>query len=290
MFRTLVRWIKAHDVLTFFVLTFLITFGTWIPLVLTLPQRDMQYMTGGGRLLMLIGLWGPALSAILTAGITQGKVGLKDLFRRLLLWRVPGRWFLVVILGYPVLILLTGLLFSQFTNEPIRFNWSSWSMILALPSFSLLLQGYFANEELGWRGFALPRMLGRWNALSSSIVLGVIWGFWHMPYFWGIKGISQPFPFHIFLVYIVSISILMTWVFNHTKGSVLIAMIFHILINFIPNYVIALLSLTNIRGFYNAITLVYVAAAILVVTLSGYRTFTGDRESQVPVQPVTSET
>ena len=144
-------------------------------------------------------------------------------------------------------------------------------MILSLPFSSLLLQVYYANEEIGWRGFALPRMLGRWNALFSSILLGLLWGAWHMPYLWGIKGASLPWPFTTFLLFIVSISILMTWVFNHTRGSTLMAMLFHVWVNYMPGYVIGFLSIKDTSGFNALMPWLYAAAALLIVAVYGYR-------------------
>jgi membrane protease YdiL (CAAX protease family) len=278
------RWMKAHDLLAFFVLTFLITFAAWIPMALTLPQKDIQYMSGGGYLLMLLGLWGPALAAILTTAVTRGKRGLKELLGRLLMWRVSIKWFLVAALGFPAFIFLAALVYAFVTHQPVRLNWSSLSMILALPFSSLLFQGYYANEEIGWRGFALPRMLGRWNALFSSILLGILWGAWHIPYLWGIKGVSLPWPFSTFLLFIVSISILMTWIFYHTRGSLLIALLFHIWVNNIPGYVTAFLSIKNTNGFNALLPWLYAAAALLVVAMYGYRTLTRRGEATQPLE------
>lgn len=284
MFISFARWMKAHDLAAFFVLTFLISFSAWIPMVLTLPQKDMQYMSGGGYLLMLIGLWGPALAAILTTAITRGKAGLKELLGRLLIWRVPARWFLVAAFGFPAFIFLATLVYAFVTREPVRLDWSSLSMILTLPFSSLLFQGYYANEEIGWRGFALPRMLGRWNALFSSILLGLLWGTWHMPYFWGIKGVSLSWSFQTFLLFIVSISILMTWVFNHTRGSVLTAMLLHIGVNHSPGFAIAFFSIRNTSGLNTLMPWLYAAAALLVLAGYGYRTLTGRGEADQPLE------
>ena len=83
------------------------------------------------------------------------------------------------------------------------------------------------GEELGWRGFALPRLLTRHNALVASLILGVIWGLWHLPLVWTEGAPMYQLPIWLFLVDITAKSVLFTWVFLHTRGSVLLAMLLH---------------------------------------------------------------
>ncbi len=149
-------------------------------------------------------------------------------------------------------------------------------MLLSAP-----VLGFWANEEIGWRGFALPRLLGRWNALFSSIVLGAVWWGWHLPYFLGSSGINPDF--YPFLAYMVSLSILMTWVFNHTQGSLFVATFFHFWINIFDAFQADRLALTNPGGEARIEYLLLAGAAILVVVLYGYRSFTRDRKSSAPV-------
>jgi uncharacterized protein len=83
------------------------------------------------------------------------------------------------------------------------------------------------GEELAWRGFALPRLLTRYNALVASVVLGVIWALWHLPLLWTEGGPMYQLPVWLLLLDVTAKSVLFTWVFLHTRGSVLIAMLFH---------------------------------------------------------------
>ena len=87
--------------------------------------------------------------------------------------------------------------------------------------------GFWACEEIGWRGFALPRLLERWNAFTASLILGVVWALWHLPYFF----FGMPYSFLIYALYLLAVSVLMTWIFNHTQGSLLVAVIFHFWFN-----------------------------------------------------------
>ncbi len=261
---SLIHWIKAHDLLTYFVLTFLLTFGGWLT----------ASITGVGTLAD-IGLWGPALSAILIIAVTRGKPGLKELFRRLLLWRVPARWYLVIFFGWP------ALLHAQITNQPLTIDWSRWSGTLTW-LYSALILGLWACEEIGWRGFALPRLLDRWNALFSSIVLGTVWACWHLPYYLGINGISPDF--YALPIFTISLSILMTWVFNHTQGSIFVATFFHFWINVYSGIQADKLPLADPGGGTLVQYVLLAGAAILVVVLYGYRSLTRDRRSSVPIE------
>ncbi len=268
--HSLIRWIRAHDLLTYFILTFLLVFGGWFLAILS-----------GIDALFDFGLWGPALSALLIIAVTRGKPGLKDLFRRLRLWRVPARWYLVILFGWPAISILAALLHAQITNQPITIDWSSWSGTLTWLSSALIL-GLWACEEIGWRGFALPRLLNRWNALFSSIVLGIVWACWHLPYYAGPNGISPDF--YALPIFTVSVSILMTWVFVHTRGSILVAIFFHFWINVYSGIQSDKLPLADPGGETIVQYLLLAATAIFVVVQYGYQSLSRDRKGSVPVE------
>ncbi len=266
MFSSLARWIKTHELWSFFILTFLITFAGWVPVFLGLPGSDIAN---------IIGLWGPALSAILITAIIRGKPGLKELLRRILMWRAPARWYLVIFFGWPAIPLLAALLYSQITHQPLTFEWNQWSQTLAWLAQAPLL-GFWACEEIGWRGFALPRLLGRWNALASSVLLGVIWAAWHLPYY---LAVDMPTPFYMFVIFTVSVSILMTWVLNHTQGNVFLAICFHFWINIFSAIQSDKLPVSDPGGLEMVQDWLLAGAAILVVVFYGYRSFTRSRVS-----------
>ena len=262
-------WIKTHDLLVFFILTFIVTYGAWVIAMFT-----------GVVDLFDFGLWGPALAAILTTAVTRGMPGIKELFRRLLLWRVPARWYLVIFFGWMVISVLAALLHAQITNQPLTVEWNQWSGFLAWLLAAPIL-GFWACEEIGWRGFALPRLLERWNALISSIVLGIVWWCWHLPYFFGMEGISPDF--YPFLIFTITLSILMTWVFNHTHGSIFVATFFHFWINVYEGLQADKLPLADSGGESLIKYLLLAGAAVLVVVLYGYRDLTRERKGSMPV-------
>lgn len=270
---------KAGELPAFFALTFLITFGGWYLARVTAPGSP-----GLGTLLEFIALWGPALAAILTTAFGRGLAGLGALFRSLFHARIPARWYLLIFLGWPALMILAAFLHAFLTRQAIQFQWGSWTNVSGWLIQAPLL-GFWACEELGWRGFALPRLLQRWNALAASAILGVIWALWHLPYFLGFLGVDMGFPFYSFVIFTVSVSILMTWIFNHTGGSVFAATIFHFWINIYEALQADVLPLNDPGAQTMTNNWVTAAAALLVVILFGYRTFTGERKSKLAVEP-----
>src|SRR5215218_3257010 len=174
--------------------------------------------------------WVPAIAALLAAALTGGRGALRELGSRLVRWRVGWQWYLVVILGPAAFSLAVAVVYALLGG-----SWAEAAPpallegpLLFLPLFLLILtltDGL--GEELAWRGFALPRLLTRYNALVASLVLGVIWGLWHLPLVWTEGATLYQQPVWLFLVDIAAKSVLFTWVFLHTRGSVLIAMLFH---------------------------------------------------------------
>jgi uncharacterized protein len=145
-------------------------------------------------------------------------------------WRVGWQWYLVVILGPAVFSVAVAGIFTLFGG-----SWADAAPpailqgpLLFLPLFLLILT--FTDglgEELAWRGFALPRLLTRYNALVASVVLGVIWALWHLPLLWTDGNGMFHLPVWLLLLDLTAKAVLFTWVFLHTRGSVLIAMLFH---------------------------------------------------------------
>jgi len=135
--------------------------------------------------------------------------------------------------------------------------------VLLVPVFLLggLLGGPF-GEEPGWRGFALAKLQSRYSALVASLILGVLWGVWHLPFFF-IKGTTQSTtPFLLFALSTVANSILITWVYNHTRGSVLLTLLFHNALNITALYLpLSLWTGTDWRG---AVTQCLVALVVII--------------------------
>ena len=212
--------IQRYPLTTFFLLAFGITWVVWVP-------------RAAGAPLDIVGqawTWVPAIAALLAAALTGGRDALRELGARLVRWRVGWQWYLVVILGPAVFSLVVAGVYVMLGGA-----WSDAAPaalregpLVMLPLFLVILtltDGL--GEELAWRGFALPRLLTRYNALVASLILGVLWGLWHLPLVWTEGAPLYQQPVWLFLLDIVAKSVLFTWVFLHTRGSVLLAMLLH---------------------------------------------------------------
>lgn len=224
---------RKQPLVVFYLLAFAFTWAYWVPKALT--SRGLASLAVPDALGILAG-YGPALAAILTTLAYYGKPGICNLFRRLVLWRV-GFWWYAVALLLPAATTLTALalhtlLGRQFDlGHPVTspMNLSDmplWQQTLLLSlMFTLGFDGL--GEELGWRGFALPKFLDRYSALASSLILGTLWAAWHLPYALTQGTAMSDAPLLSFLPGMFAAAILYTWIFNNTQGSILLAILFH---------------------------------------------------------------
>ena len=204
-------------------------------------------------LIGLFGLFGPALAAIVVTAVTDGRAGVSALLSRTVRRRVPIPWYLVAI-GLPALLaLLAASLDVWFGSAILRVG--------RLTVLDFLLVVLVVGEELGWRGYALPKLLEKLSPLVASVVLGVLWGLWHLPTF-VIPGTPQyGHPFAAFVLLTTAYSILLTFLFLHTRGSVLLATLFHGSINVFQGF---LLAGVDAASRYWWLALAYGAGAVTV--------------------------
>ena len=210
----------------FFLLTFLITWGLGA-LAIFLPA---QFQALVGELtdtspIYFLAIAAPTISATVVTFARDGLQGLKSLYARLIHWRFDLKWYVLVMLGIPVVgwiaARITGASPLKPTNTPSEFLWLL---------FYLLITGPLC-EELGWRGFALPHLLKRFSPITASLILGAIWGVWHLPSFFVGGMVQAGMSILLFLINAVLLSIFVTWVFQHTGGSVLITVLIHYTVN-----------------------------------------------------------
>lgn len=273
------RWIKAHDLLTYFVLAFLFTYAAWSVTLFTAGADDPNTMIDLPTAFRSLGMWGPAAAGIVVMAVTRGKAGLQELFRRVFLWRVPLRWYLLILFCWPVIVILSDFLYAQLTNQAISFQWNGWRQTTIWLAQSPFV-AFWASEEIGWRGFALPRLLSRRNALVSSLIVGTIHALWHLPLFF--MG-NPPLGYWLFTV---SLAIFMTWLMNNNRGSVFLAIFFHFWVNVYGGIHGDRFLIANPDPAQRMIIqgLVMAAVAIVVVILYGYRTLTRERKSSMLVE------
>ncbi len=206
--------IRRHPLFAFFTFAYLLS---WWPAVLYL-------LTGWGS--PILGC-GPFLAAIVVLSLTKGKPGLKQLFRSMLKWRVAPRWWAVAIL-LPIAVTLAaaGMNIALGAPVPSGADLGRWTSVLPTALVILLIPLFGgAWEEPGWRGYALPRLLARRSALEASLVLGSLWAFWHVPLFLTGKQHWSD------LLLVVTVCVVLTWLFQNALGSVLVTMVFHAINN-----------------------------------------------------------
>ena len=234
--RTLVH---RRPLTAFFALAFGLSWLAWIPYLLSSDGLDVLPFTfpsllGTSQLLgVLPGAYlGPVTAALVVTALVEGRAGLRAWRGRLLRFRVDWRWYAGVALVVPTAILVTTLVLPAAREEvrPV-----SVALLLTYPVLLLLQVVTTAlAEEPGWRDFALPRLQDRLGPVPDTIVLGLLWGGWHLPLFFtawgGWPGISWVQP-ALFVASCVPLSLVMTWVFNRTGQSVPLVMLLHAGIN-----------------------------------------------------------
>ena len=224
--------VQKYPLTTFFLLAFGLT---WIFMITdALGSHNIIPFRLPIPLLIVMGYM-PTLAAVIVTGLTKGRAGVRALFGKLLIARVGIKWYAFALFGYGAMsVAAIGLanLFGGSPASPVLSDEMSHAsgcvaMIINVILLYIIL-GLINGEELAWRGFALPRLQGKYNALTSSIILGVIWGLFHLPLFFTVTGSSQAdMSFVPFLVSTSILSVLFTWLFNNTRGSVLMAYLLH---------------------------------------------------------------
>jgi membrane protease YdiL (CAAX protease family) len=268
--------LQRHPLVCYFVMAYSFSWLAWLPYVLSqdglglLPVHLTQLGSLPGAYL------GPLLSGFLMTAATEGKPGVDRLRRRFVLWRVGWQWYLFALCGIPIITVIGFLTQpgAEATVHPILPQ-----LILFFPPLLLLeiLTSGLA-EEPGWRGFALPRLQQQFGPLLGSVLLGILWQCWHLPLYltdWG--GGAGWLDIGVAIIGNVGITIVITWVFNHTRGSLLIAILMHATLDaFGVTAATSLFSLAWMQKYGNMALLIgfgMVALVLVVVTRSrlGYQ-------------------
>ncbi len=250
----LAKLIRQTPLSSYFVLSFLFTWSL-LPLAATsIP-------------ISLAALCGPAIAAFIVMGIMDHEERRK-FYTCVTEWRIPLCWYIIaLLLPLPITALRSSLEKALGANGTIEFQSIS---LLSLVVFILVV-----GEEVGWRGFALPRLVPRFGRLGASVIIGIVWAFWHLPLFFISSMPQYGSPFLPFIGYTVALSVILTFLAQGTRGSVVIATLFHGAVN--------TFGLTNsaasstLRGHSNA--LCYGLAA-LIIALVWWRQHTASKQMQ----------
>ena len=230
----MISWVRRHPVLGGFGLMFACTWP--IDLWAAADSHGWTSVRIPPVLPVLVG-YGFVVAAVVATWIVDGRDGVRTLLRRFLIWRVGLWWYAVILLG-PAVVDITAIVLDAvlgggapdfarpFATRILPAGTNLWA---AAPLF-LLFQALANAEEIGWRGYALPRLQARHGALAATLVIGVVWAFWHVPKFLT-AGSAQDYPFWLFLVDTTAKAVVFTWVFTSTGGSLLTVTLLHASLN-----------------------------------------------------------
>ena len=217
---------RSKQVWLFLALAFALSWAVWVPAWLaSLGLGFDQFKT---PVVGLVGALGPGLAALLVAGLTQGRAGLAELLRRLRIWRVGLRWYLFVLLLGPAVLSLVYLVYGVPEQAPVR------TLTLGSLLVTVLIQVLNTlAEEVGWRGYLLPRLRERWTWLAAAALFGPIHAVWHLPY-WLSGSMAQASGLAtvaLSTVIVLAGAFIFTYVYEHTRGSVLLVWLLHLAFN-----------------------------------------------------------
>jgi membrane protease YdiL (CAAX protease family) len=255
---------RRRPLLTFFVFSYALSWALWIPLAVfgeAVPGNV-------GLLALLIGSNVPSAMAIFLTVLTGRNGATRGLLGQLLIWRVGARWYLVL-LGPTVLVLGAITCVAVFRGGP--------TAALAVPIGSAIFTvafmtfpGSALGEEIGWRGFALPRLQYGRSALTATLVLGTLHALWHLP-LWlrGLPNYPQPHLYPAFAIQVIALAVIYTWLYNSTRGSLLLAVLLHTATNAPVTLVLLPLGIDDYALPFWLMTAGTVLAAIVVVAVFG---------------------
>jgi len=228
-----IAWMRRHPLVSYFTLAYVLTWILVIPIVFSQKGLGVFHLPEPVLLAMFLlsTFSGPLPAALIVTSVVDGKSGRQQLWQRMLQWRVGFGWYLLVLIGYP-LMFLVGLTVSSGTVPWIALS-QKLPLIVTyyLPTVAIGLIFPSLCEEPGWRGFALPRLQQQYGPLAGSLILGTLHGLWHLPAYFIpgaiLEGSFNVTAFAANTFTIIAMTFIWTWLFNHAGQSVLFAMFVH---------------------------------------------------------------
>jgi membrane protease YdiL (CAAX protease family) len=287
---TIREFIKKHEIFWYVIVCYLIAIlATSIQILLQIPFVNLGNWTLSNAILFLLYVFSPTISAILIKYIIGGTNEVGKFLKGYTIWRVPFIWYfaalilLLLPLAIGIIISLAGL------SQGNGFNQTA-NMVLYLIGFGLLSGPI--PEEGGWRGLLLPKLEAKHNALVSSLILGVIWFLWHIPLFF-IPGtnqyemlqygiVSAIIGSSIYFVLVMSIGLIMTWLYNNTKGSLIITILAHYCFNFGSTLVITILGILSSNQYNMIGGVLGVLYLGIIFVFFGFRKFSRKSDEEMP--------
>lgn len=217
------QWaVPSVAIIPFIVITFAVTWGL-IGIYIFRPVQAMEWFgeISGDHPIFFLATWGPAFAAFFVALAYGGFPGLTSFLSRLTLWRCSIGWVSFLLIGVP-LTFAAGALVKGTLMEPLQFD--SLGALLGQMGFMLFLGPI---EEFGWRGVAQPILQRHMSQISAGLLIGATWGFWHLPAFYLAGTVQSGWSFTPFFIGNVALAVIVTPLFNVSRGSILLPALFH---------------------------------------------------------------
>jgi membrane protease YdiL (CAAX protease family) len=273
------NFLKQHSLIVGLVLMFLYTWTLDLSNSGVLPFKVPFFVA------ITLG-WGFIFVSLFMTWLTLGKDEMVRLFKRFFIWRMDWKWWLVAILLMPALRFAAIPLTTWLTGVPADYSHPMIRDVVPLDApllalvvpwlvFEILTNG----EEMGWRGYVLPRLQAKYNALVSSLIVGAIWSIWHLPKFFG-TGLGGERSFVWFTVAHLALAVSYTWLYNNTRGSLLLVALFHATENTAGMFLPVQFAVPG--GIERNILIVfYIVAAVIVTLAAGAKNLSRTEEKQI---------
>jgi len=273
-------WMQQHPIAAYFTLAYAVTWTLHLPMVLGrqgLGIFPYEVPMALFMILFILGaIAGPTLGAFLVTNALDGKEGRRKLFRRYGQWRVGLPWYALAIFGFPLIYLIAGSV--ALGGVPLADISANWATFFSPYLIAVLIFPAFITwgEEPGWRGFALTRLQEHYHPVLSTVIVGFMHGLWHLPVFtFGSGPIPLgPFDFQAFalnITYSIATAMVFTWVFNHAKGSILIAVLIHASLNATQGWMSALIPDFPMQAAGKMIQVSYFVVAVALIFMTNGR-------------------
>jgi CAAX protease family protein len=275
--HALAAFALRHQVLSYFVLAYAITYAIDVIAILTIPM------------LFLLGTFGPLISAVVLTHMESGWAGVRELLGRVRRWRIGIKWYAFVLLG-PGAVYVSAMALTIVLGGTVDVGKvDPWYTVPLLFLIVLVLGGPL-GEEFGWRGYALPRLQERRSSLAAALILGVVWALWHLPNWWipvteqyhNVEG-NGNYIFFVgeFVLVVIALSIIFAFVYNGTGGSMLAPLLLHAAFNTWSGWLSRTIDPAARPTFFVCQILLLWTVAILIVVATGAHRFS-PRAAVVP--------
>ncbi len=221
--RASIRDVPSSSLALFFIITFAVTWGL-VGVYIVFPERAVSWFgeISGAHPFFFFATWGPAIAGLVLVLIYGGPAGFRSFLTRLRLWRCSPAWIALVLIGLPLVFVAGSLIKGGPILAPLPPE-GAGPMIALL--FTMLFLGPI--EEFGWRGVAQPLLQRHVAPIWAGILIGSVWGIWHLPAFFLAGTVQSGWNFTPFFIGNVVLAVLVTPLFNNARGSLLWPMLFH---------------------------------------------------------------